>query len=222
MDMEPRDLEEYPMLIGQAGPLKGQRWALNKPILVGREATCEVVVPDRMVSRFHARFSPQGDGVVLEDLGSKNGTHCNGNPVTHPVFLQDGDVVSIALAQQFVFLTSDATSPLTEADEKPGRLRLDMRSRSVFVNSRVIDPPFSALQFRVLRVLYERQGQVIDRQQLVTEAWGEEQALGVSDQALDALLRRMRDRIASIDSKHAYIVTVRGHGIRLDNPPVDG
>jgi DNA-binding response OmpR family regulator len=71
----------------------------------------------------------------------------------------------------------------------------------------------------VLRVLYERQGQVIDRQQLVTEAWGEEQALGVSDQALDALLRRMRDRIASIDSSHPYIVTVRGHGVRLDNPP---
>ena len=40
--MKPRDLEEYPMLIGQTGPLKGQRWVLTKPILVGREATCEV------------------------------------------------------------------------------------------------------------------------------------------------------------------------------------
>jgi len=64
-------------------------------------------------------------------------------------------------------------------------------------------------------------GQVIDRQKLVTDAWGEEEAVGVSDQALDALLRRLRDRIASIDPAHAYIITVRGHGIKLDNPPVD-
>ena len=37
-------------------------------------------------------------------------------------------------------------------------------------------------------------------------------------QALDALVRRLRDRLATIDSGHSYIVTVRGHGLRLDNP----
>jgi DNA-binding response OmpR family regulator len=96
-----------------------------------------------------------------------------------------------------------------------------MRSRRVWVDDRLIDPPLSALQFHVLRVLYESQGQVVDRQQLVTNAWGEEQAVGVSDQALDALLRRLRDRIAAIDPEHPYIITVRGHGIRLENPPTE-
>ena len=213
-----KDREEAPLLIGQAGPLKGQRWVLKKPILVGREVTCEVVIPDRMVSRFHARLTPTVGGVVLEDLDSKNGTHCNGAAVKGPVVLQDGDLVSIALAQQFIYLTSDATTPLVEASKAPGRLKLDMRSRSVLVQNKPIDPPLSALQFRVLQVLLEHQGQVIDRRQLVTEAWGEEEAIGVSDQALDALLRRLRDRISSIDPTHNYIVTVRGHGIRLDNP----
>jgi DNA-binding response OmpR family regulator len=41
---------------------------------------------------------------------------------------------------------------------------------------------------------------------------------GVSDQALGALIRRLRDRYA-LDPTHQYIDTVRGHGIRLDNPP---
>jgi len=59
----------------------------------------------------------------------------------------------------------------------------------------------------------------VDRHILVSEVWGDEEAVGVSDQALDALLRRLRDRISEIDPKQAYIVTVRGHGIRLDNPP---
>lgn len=215
------NFEEVPLLIAQNGPLKGQRWMLDKALVIGREATCEIVVPDRMVSRFHARITPGALGVVLEDLGSKNGTHRNGNVVSGQVVLQDGDTVQIALAQQFVFLTSDATVPLSDFEEHPGRLRLDMRSRQVWVNGQLIDPPLSALQFQVLSVLHENDGQVINRQRLVGDAWGEEQAVGVSDQALDALLRRLRDRIAEIDPSHPYIVTVRGHGIRLENPPLD-
>jgi len=215
-----KDHDDAPVLIGQAGPLKGQRWLLTKPILVGREATCEVVIPDRMVSRFHARITPTAGGVVLEDLDSKNGTHCNGLPVSGPVVLQDGDLVSIALAQQFVYLISDATTPLTESAKQTHRLMLDLRSRNVLINNKPIDPPLSALQFKVLHILFEREGQVIDRQKLVVEAWGEEEAVGVSDQALDALLRRLRDRISAIDPSHNYIVTVRGHGVRLDNPSI--
>jgi pSer/pThr/pTyr-binding forkhead associated (FHA) protein len=213
------NLEEAPLLIGQTGPLNGERWLLDKILTIGREVTCEVVIPDRQVSRFHARLTPTQEGIVLEDLGSKNGVHRNGTQVTGKVLLQDGDLVQIALAQQFLFLTSDATVPLMDFKDVPGRLQLDLRSRSVRVDNKIIDPPLSALQFNVLRILSDHQGQVMERHQLVSEVWGEEEAVGVSDQALDALLRRLRDRIASIDPIHAYIVTIRGHGIRLDNPP---
>jgi DNA-binding winged helix-turn-helix (wHTH) protein len=215
------NLEEAPLLVAQSGPLKGQRWTLGKALLIGREATCDVVVPDRMVSRFHARVAPSPEGVYLEDLGSKNGTHCNGKPVTERVLLQDGDSVQIAIVQQFVYLTSDATMPLSEPDVPVGCLRLDLRSRQVWVNEVPLEPPLSALQFHVLRVLYERQGQVVSREELVSASWGDDEAVGVSDQALDALLRRLRDRLAEIDPLHTYIVTVRGHGIRLDNPQVE-
>ena len=214
-----RNLEEAPLLIGQTGPLKGERWVLNKILTIGRELTCEVVIPDRQVSHLHARLTPTLEGIVLEDLGSKNGVHRNGTPVVGQVTLQDGDTVQIALAQQFLYLTSDATVPLSDFEDASGRLRLDLRSRRVWVDNQVIEPPLSALQFHVLRVLSDHQGQVVDRHQLVSEVWGEEEAVGVSDQALDALLRRLRDRIAAIDPVYTYIVTVRGHGIRLDNPP---
>ena len=68
-------------------------------------------------------------------------------------------------------------------------------------------------------MLYENQGQVISRSDLVSTVWGEDQMAGVSDQALDALIRRLRDRIASLDPTHQYIDSVRGPGVRLDNPP---
>lgn len=217
----PKKVEEHPILIAQTGPLKGQRFVLDRTLVIGREASCDVTIPDRQVSRFHARVSPAGNGVMLEDLGSKNGTHRNGEPVSGTVDLKDGDMVQIALIQSFMFLTSDATLPLTEELVRPCRLRLDTRSRGVWVNDQSIEPPLSALQFHVLNVLFENSGQVVERTRLVSQAWGDDEAVGVSDEALDALLRRLRERIASVDSTHNYIVTVRGHGVRLDNLPAE-
>jgi DNA-binding winged helix-turn-helix (wHTH) protein len=213
------DAEEFPMLVAQEGPLKGQRWPLSRPLVLGRESTCDVVIADRQVSRFHARVTPTDEGVIFEDLGSKNGTHHNGNRLSTPVMLQDGDVVQISYIQEFLFFTSDATMPLTEGAGRAGRLAMDQKSRRVWVNQQQIVPPLSAQQFKLLWLLYEKAGQVISRVDLVTEVWGEDQAAGVSDQALDALIRRLRDRLGDLDPVHQYIDTVRGHGVRLDNPP---
>lgn len=206
------------MLVAQEGPLKGQRWAVSRPLVLGREGNCDVIIPDRQVSRFHARVTPTAEGVILEDLGSKNGTHHNGNALTAPVILQDGDAMQISYIQGFLFFTSDATMPLTEGMGRPGRLVMEPKSRRVWVNQRQVVPPLSAQQFKLLSLLYENQGQVISRIDLVTAVWSEEQAAGVSDQALDALIRRLRDRLGALDPDQSYIDTVRGHGVRLDNP----
>jgi DNA-binding response OmpR family regulator len=77
------------------------------------------------------------------------------------------------------------------------------------------------MQFHVLQLLYENQDRVVARQELVSASWGGEQAVGVTDQALDALIRRLRDRLAEYDPVTQYIVTIRGHGLRLENPPPD-
>lgn len=212
--------EDYPILVAQEGPLKGQRWTLSKTLMMGRDPTCEVQVPDRQVSRFHARVTPTQEGVTLEDLGSKNGTNHNGDELTGPIMLHDGDSFGIALAQQFTFLTSDATMPLAENGSRGGRLVMDQKSRQVWVNQQQLIPSLSAQQFKLLWVLYENQGQVMERANLVSDVWGEDQTAGVSDQALDALIRRLRDRLAVLDPSHQYISTVRGHGLRLDNPPL--
>ena len=85
-----RNNEEFPTLVGQTGPLSGQRWRLQNELTIGREDTCNIVVPSRQVSRLHARLYLAPDGVLLEDCGSKNGTHHNGKIIDEAVFLQDG------------------------------------------------------------------------------------------------------------------------------------
>ena len=220
--------DELPTLVAQTGPLNGQRWMVNREILIGREDSCQIVIPSRQVSRFHARMLPCEEGTLLEDLGSKNGTHCNGEVVVDPVLLQDGDVIQVALAQEFVYLSSEATLPLEfpSGIDRPQpaavmecRLKLDKRSRRVWLLDQELMPALSVSQFQLLELLIERQGRVVTRAEMVEHVWGDDDAVGVSEQALDALIRRLRDRLAAVDSTHAYIITIRGHGVRLDNPP---
>jgi pSer/pThr/pTyr-binding forkhead associated (FHA) protein len=217
--------DDTPILVGQAGPLSGQRWMMRGEIVIGRDEDCEIMIPSRQVSRHHALFKASKSGVILEDLNSKNGTHLNGAPITEPVQLNDGDLVQIAFAQQFVFLSSDATLPLEFSGElvshvnEHGKLRLERRTRQVWIDHKEIDPPLSASQFQLLEMLYEHEGQVISRKAIIAKLWGAENALEVSEQALDALIRRLRDRLSSIDPDQQFIITLRGHGLRLDNPP---
>ena len=217
--------EDLPTIVAQTGPLNGQRWMIKDSLTIGRDRTCDVVVADRQVSRYHARFTITPDGALLEDMGSKNGTHCNGQTINDPVFVQDGDVIQIALAQQFVYLSSDATLPLDasrQQDFNPltqiRHLHLDKRSRRVWVKGKELLPPLSVSQFQLLEILFDSQGQVVTRERLIQAVWNKDEAVGVTEQALDALVRRLRDRLAAIDPTQAYLVTVRGHGLRLENP----
>jgi hypothetical protein len=242
-----RNSDEVGLLIAQSGPLNGQRWALINTVIIGRNTDCDIVVPDRQVSRHHARLRLAEEGIYLEDLGSKNGTHHNGQATTEAIILHDGDMIQIALAQKFIYLSSDATIPLEGPElanllqelaatrEGPTaieilRLRLDKRSRRMWVRPGPgsqsdeeveVLPPLSVSQFRLLEALYDNQGLVVSRQELVAAVWRGEEAFEISEQALDALVRRLRDRIANVDPDHEYIVTVRGHGLRLDNPPIE-
>jgi pSer/pThr/pTyr-binding forkhead associated (FHA) protein len=221
------ETEDFPLLIAQTGPLNGQRWLLKGDVIVGRDDSCTVIIQDRQVSRYHARFITQAQGIQLEDLGSKNGTHVNGQPVIEPVILQDGDVIQIALAQQFVYMSSDSTIPLELSGQKPTetapahtRLRLEKRARRVWIGDVELLPPLSVSQYQLLEVLYDNPGRVVSRAELIQAVWGKEDAVGISEQALDARVRRLRDRLAAIDTSHQFLITVRGHGLRLDNPPI--
>jgi hypothetical protein len=222
-------LPDSPALIAQTGPLNGERFSISSEIIIGRDMTCTVVVADRQVSRYHARITIKESGALLEDLGSKNGTYLNGDVISEPIMLQDGDVIQVALVQQFVYLNSDATIPMVGSipmpvpgavpvKEQRACLLLDPRSRRVWLQDQEVLPPLSVPQFRLLQALYDQQGKVVSRQALISLIWSEEEAIGVSEQALDALVRRLRDRLAQLDARHNYLVTVRGHGLRLDNP----
>jgi hypothetical protein len=61
---------------------------------IGRDAACDLVLPDPSVSRWHAGLKRCASGWLLDDLGSTNGTRLNGWRVREPVPVRPGDRVS--------------------------------------------------------------------------------------------------------------------------------
>ncbi len=210
--------QDMPMLIIYEGELEGQRWIIDQNrITIGRGSDCEIMLPERQVSRHHAQIERDGISYWLRDLESKNRTHVNGQEIgIRRYLLKDGDEIQIALCVKIGFVGADATLPL-EMDGPNRGLRIDRAARKVFIGGHELTPPLSLAQYRLLELLSSQEGQVVSRDAIVTTVWPEEESMGISEQAIDALVRRLRDRVAAVDPDHAYIVTVRGHGFRLEN-----
>ncbi len=217
---------DKPVLIVRDGEAIGQRWVMHTDeLLIGRGGECDVVLPDRQVSRMHARIRRAGDRYYLEDLDSKNGTILNGKPVKGEVQIYDGDEVELARAVTIAFFGSEVTLPMeyvqtTDMERKRGRLQIEPAARRVVINGVELDPPLSLPQYRLLKLLDEKDGAVATRDEVVARVWPESSGEGISEQAIDALVRRLRDRLTELAPEHQFVVTVRGHGFRLDNPPV--
>jgi serine phosphatase RsbU (regulator of sigma subunit) len=98
--IEPRVQELVHFLLLLEGEPPFRRFPLElSRLTVGRQDPADIVLAGGTVSRRHCRFSRDGDRMMLEDLGSTNGTLINGAAVTAPVSLLDGDVVSIGAYQ---------------------------------------------------------------------------------------------------------------------------
>ncbi len=83
-------------LVCVTGPDVGRTFLLEKlPVVIGRGAEAEVRVQAEDVSRQHARISRIGRNLVIEELGSRNGTAINGKLVTGSELLELGDRVQI-------------------------------------------------------------------------------------------------------------------------------
>lgn len=195
-----------------------QCWPLNrsKPFVIGRDDNCDMVLADRQVSRNHAVIRWDGKLYTIEDLGSTNGTHVNGNAATVATPLVDGDVFQIGFKFQVSFVDDGATAPLSSGPISTG-LIIDAGNRTVRIEDKVLDPPLSPPQFQLLQLLWDAASTIVSRDQIAESIWPEDSIDGISEQAIDALVRRLRERIAEIDPDNTYIATIRGHGFRLNN-----
>jgi pSer/pThr/pTyr-binding forkhead associated (FHA) protein len=83
-------------LVVTEGALQGTTLALSdSPVTLGRGHDCTLVLDDDYASTHHARLVPQGEGWVVEDLGSTNGTYLGRAKVSRPTPVPVGTPIRI-------------------------------------------------------------------------------------------------------------------------------
>lgn len=205
-------MAEHAFLVLKEGPGAPQQWPLeNEVTTIGRLDSSDVLLADREVSRRHAQVRHDAGQHVLVDLGSKNGTMLNGVRIDRASVLSDGDEIRIAPRYVLLFVDSEATVPTSS---RPRGIRMDEATRTVTVAGRVLDPPLAPNQYLLLQLLASEPGRVFTRDEIADACYSDAEG-GVSDQAIDGLVRRLRARLAEADPDTEYILALRGHGIRL-------
>jgi hypothetical protein len=96
---------------------------------VGRAQDCSIFLPDRMVSREHAMIlrMPRSDEFFWVDLGSRNGSFINFQPVTQPMLLNDGDLIRVGNRLEIQFILAPDSVRLPQ-----GALTVLMHQSSLF------------------------------------------------------------------------------------------
>ncbi|MEA2271115.1 MAG: transport system ATP-binding/permease protein [Solirubrobacteraceae bacterium] len=105
-------------------------------LTIGRDRSNDVVLEDPNVSRFHAEIVRDGERVALYDLGSRNGTRIDAEPIRHAI-LTAGSEIGIGPYR----LLFDGRS--FHAREERGALRLDAERVAMNVKEKQILAPTS-------------------------------------------------------------------------------
>jgi pSer/pThr/pTyr-binding forkhead associated (FHA) protein len=82
-------------LLVKQGTGAGSAYPVEHDLVVGRDASADLVLDDSGVSRAHARVRSVNGRVVIEDLDSSNGTFVNGERISGRVDLRPGDEVQL-------------------------------------------------------------------------------------------------------------------------------
>ncbi len=202
-------------LVSVGGPQSGQATPLlSATTVLGRAATCQVVIEDDFASRRHAQISLRDDGYWLRDLDSKNGTLLDGQPVAGEVLLEDGAVIQIGDARlRFHDPAATLTHPAVKAAESP--LTVDEATRDVWVRGRPLSPPLSSKQFDLLFYLWQRAGQAVSKDELGAAIWPEASG-AIYDYQVDKMISRLRERLRTEGGEAEELIeTIWGYGYRL-------
>ena len=107
-------------MVATKGPLKGKRYSVTEAgLMVGRDDTCDVVIPDAGVSRQHARVLLHNAAVWVQDEGSRNGVFVNGKRVVRHRQLSPGVEMLIGEHAFTLELAAGLPAPAPEPAQEP-------------------------------------------------------------------------------------------------------
>jgi diguanylate cyclase (GGDEF)-like protein len=92
---EPSKADRAYLIILAGDGLGEMHQLIGDEMVIGRAGRASVLLRDDGVSRVHARLRRDGDRLVVEDMGSRNGTFVNGSRLSAPMVVRDGDKIHV-------------------------------------------------------------------------------------------------------------------------------
>jgi pSer/pThr/pTyr-binding forkhead associated (FHA) protein len=115
---------QVPTLLVISGPLEGEQIDVDRTLVVGRH-DADVVIDDPELSRRHLQVRPDGDGLMVEDLGSTNGTFIDKRPIEAPTRVSHGERLTLGATVLEVQITVEAgATRLRPTSDDAGATRL--------------------------------------------------------------------------------------------------
>ncbi len=188
-------------LVVLSGSNVGEMYKVDKErVVIGRGDKADVRLFDDGISREHARLVKDGNQFVLEDLGSTNGTHCNGERVQrHP--LAEGDKILIGSTTILKFSYQDRLDEMFQRQMSESALRdgLTHAFNKRYFNERLESEFQYAIRHRTpLSLIFLD----IDHFKRINDVHGH--------QAGDAVLKQLATLISSMLSEDAVLARYGG------------
>jgi serine phosphatase RsbU (regulator of sigma subunit) len=155
----------------------------GESFVIGRSSKADLTIPDRSMSRMHARLYRDQETWFVEDLGSRNGTLLGGRPVDRPVRLGHGSVIQVGSTSVTL---REATQPAADR----GKLASDRDSHTIFRSAAELLQEPEEIRTDSVTPTGEGLRRYADRLHLLTEV---NQALD-RPMSLDELLELILDR----------------------------
>ncbi len=121
----PRSSQIEAAFIIRDGEMAGTTFLLDRPIItIGRGSESDIVINDVSISRRHVQILRQGTGDYVQDLGSRNGTTLNGEPLYYPRPLHPGDIVCLGnIRLEYMPVQAAQTAPVPLILNTPPTIR---------------------------------------------------------------------------------------------------
>jgi len=139
------------------------------------------------------------------------------NPIVASDYLTDvglvkNDKPAIPLFAEFI------TALLRQDSGRAQQLVYDSQANEIRKGDIVLSDSLTSSEFKLLRYLLENKDKVIEREEIIKAVWQDSKSTeGVTDQALDQLIFRLRKKIENDPNNPIYLQTIKGRGIRFIN-----
>ncbi|MBI5045262.1 MAG: winged helix-turn-helix domain-containing protein [Candidatus Levybacteria bacterium] len=170
------------------------------PFLLGQKAVLSALVS------IWKTFTPS-EQACLSDLAIKQSCDEEIDYLLR-VGIREGDKIAIPLVKEAI-----AQGLLAKSDEK---FVFDVTTNTIKKGEMVVSDILSKGEYRLFSYLLSRQNEIIEREAIVDHVWGEEKSTaGVTEQAIDQLLFRLRRKIEDDPDNPQHLHIIKGRGVRF-------